>query len=152
MTFHNIIKLIETITKPTMSWPTINVQYTSLTSPQMFRMLDRYMLPDKNLTFVEKKTGTYYAFKSPENKNYFISDELFHEKFVGPNITGHFEPSSLQPEDIYSLNNKDFSGVLQYKKTLFGEYYIMKTNDFTFIISGLDVDRLSIDEKMRLIG
>jgi hypothetical protein len=115
-------------------------------------MLDRYMLPNKNLTFVEKKTGTYYAFKSPENKNYLISEELFRDKFAGPSISSNFEPSSLQAEDIYSLNNKEFAGVLQYKKALFGEYYVMKTNGFQFIISGLDIDCLSLDEKRLLIG
>jgi len=110
------------------------------------------MLPDKNITFVENKTGTYYAFKSPENKNYLISEEMFREKFSGPSISSNFEPSSLQEDEIFTLNNKEFSGVLQYKKAIFGEYYVMKTNGFQFIISGLDIDCLSLDEKKLLIG
>jgi hypothetical protein len=115
-------------------------------------MLDKYLLPNKNLKFIEKKTGTYYAFKSPENKNYLIDDESFGRQFTGPSISKEFCPQSLIENDIFTISNKDFSGVLQYKKKVVGEYYLMSTGNTNVLISGLDVDCLSVDEMAKFIS
>jgi hypothetical protein len=121
-------------------------------TPQTVRMLDKYLLTSRDMSFVEKITGDYYAFKSPENKHYLISETSFKDKFVGPRISKTVEPESLIENDIFTIDNKEFSGVLQYKKKYHGDYYVMKTKDICVAISGMDMDCLSAEEKQILLG
>jgi hypothetical protein len=115
------------------------------------RMLDKYLLSNKSPTFVEKKAGTYFMFKSPENKNYIITEDLFCKSFKGRGISKYFEPRDLIEDDIFTIENKDVSGIIQYKRKLSGDYYIMKTNGVDFAISGADIDSLPIEEKNNLM-
>jgi hypothetical protein len=114
-------------------------------------MLDKYQFPNKNITFIEKKTGAYCVFRTPENKIYLITNETFHEKFIGPRIPANFDLNNLIVDDIFTIDNKDFSGILQYKKRLYGEYYVMETNGQTIYIIGADIDSLDNDEQKRLL-
>ena len=121
-------------------------------TPQIVRMLYKYLLTNRDVVFVEKITGDYYAFKSPENKHYLISETSFKDKFVGPRISKTFEPESLIENDIFTIDNKEFSGVLQYKKKYHGDYYVMKTKDVCVLISGMDVDCLTADDKQKMFA
>jgi hypothetical protein len=116
------------------------------------RMLEKYLLPSKYLSFVEKKTGTYYAFKSPSRQNYYADDSLWAEKLSGPTIPKNFRPSMLLIDDTFTINNGEFSGLLQYKRQIHGEYYVMQTkNGLKFIFTCADIDVLPDDEKMLLL-
>jgi hypothetical protein len=115
------------------------------------RITDKYLLPNKNLIFIEKKHGVYYLFKSPEKKNFIVNEDNFNENFKGPRISANFNPNDLIEDDIFTIENKDFCGVMQYKRKMCGDYYVMKTNGVEFVVSGIDVDSLNEDEKNRLI-
>ena len=123
-----------------------------LSAPQSHKMLDKYMLPSKKLSFVEKKTGSYYAFRSPNNQVYLLNDEMFPEKMIGPNIKKMLSPSMLRSEDTFRINNAECTCILQYKQTFQGDYYIYRTkNGMRFIISGLDINTLPSCERARAI-
>jgi hypothetical protein len=115
------------------------------------RITDKYLLPNNNLIFIEKKHGVYYLFKSPEKKNFILNEDKFNEKFKGPRIPADFNPNDLMEDDIFTIENKDFCGVMQYKRRMCGDYYVMKTNGVEFVVSGIDMDSLNEDEKNRLI-
>jgi hypothetical protein len=93
--------------------------------PKMNRMLDKYLLPCKNLSFNDKKVGYYYVFRSPAGELYLIDDDLFREKLVGPSIQKNIRPDTLRPDDTFTVRNSEFYGLLQYKYRVRGRvlYY-----------------------------
>ena len=119
---------------------------------QTQRMLEKYLLPNKNISFVEKKNGVYYAFMTPDNKIYLLDENMFSDKFIGPSIRKDFKPEILERNDTFRIENKNFKCILQYKHKLEGDYYVIQTDNTQFIISGLDVDTLSPVEKKRFVG
>ena len=88
-------------------------------------MFDKYLLSSKNLSLQGKKFGYYYVFRTPNNQLYVVDDESFQEKLSGPFIKKNIRPDSIRPEDIFTIQNNEFSGLLQYKYRVLGEYYIM---------------------------
>jgi hypothetical protein len=125
----------------------------TLSAPQTYRMLNKYSLPTKKLEFIEKKTGTYYVFKTPDNLIYVVDDALFGEKMCGNNIPTDLHASSMQPEDTFRIQNSEFHGLIQYKKAFHGDYYVMRTaSNMKFILSGLDVDILPNGEKENFLS
>ena len=92
---------------------------------QIQRIIDKYLLPSKNLSLQGKKFGYYYVFRSPNNRLYVMDDESFQEKLTGPHIKKNVRPDSMRPEDTFTIQNNEFSGLLQYKYRVLGEYYIM---------------------------
>ena len=95
---------------------------------------DKYLLGCKNLSFVEKKTGTLYMFRCPNGKLYFLDDALFCEKMVGPSVPKNMMPSMLRHEDTFTIHNSDFRAILQFIRPFYGEYYVMKSGDAMIIV------------------
>jgi len=105
----------------------------------MSTRLDKYLLGNKNLSFVEKKTGTIYMFRCPNGKLYFLDDDTFIQKMVGPSVPKNMTPSMLRHEDIFTIHNCDFRSILQFIRPFYGEYHIMKSGDLTIIVRREDV-------------
>jgi len=105
----------------------------------MSSRLDKYLLSSKNLSFVEKKTGTIYMFRCPNSRLYFVDDDTFTQKMVGPLVPKNMVPSMLCQEDTFTIHNCDFRTILQFIRPFFGEYYVMKSGEQTFIVRAEDV-------------
>jgi hypothetical protein len=106
----------------------------------MMTRLDKYLLGSKDLSFVEKKTGTIYMFRCPNGRLYFVDDDTFTQKMVGPSVPKNIAPSMLCHEDIFTIHNCDFRSMLQFIRPFYGEYYVMKSGDNTFIVNGIDMN------------
>jgi len=106
----------------------------------MSNRLDKYLLGSKDLSFVEKKTGTIYMFRCPNGKLYFVDDDTFTQKMVGPSVPKNMMPSMLCQEDIFTIHNCDFRSMLQFIRPFYGEYYVMKSGEMTFIVNGIDMN------------
>uniref|UniRef100_A0A6C0B314 Uncharacterized protein n=1 Tax=viral metagenome TaxID=1070528 RepID=A0A6C0B314_9ZZZZ len=105
----------------------------------MTTRLNKYLLSSKNLSFVEKKMGTIYMFRCPSSRLYFVDDDTFTQKMVGPTVPKNMVPSMLCQEDIFTVHNCDFRSILQFIRPFYGEYYIMKSGDLTIIVRAVDV-------------
>jgi len=110
----------------------------------MQRLMDKYLLPSKNLSLVDKKLGHYYVFRTPHGQLYVIDDESFTHKLTGPSVQKNIRPDMLIPDDTFTIKNAEFSGLLQYKYRVRGEYYVVKDQDKNdqIIIRGVDMDGL----------
>jgi len=86
----------------------------------MTSCLDKYLLYSKNLSFVEKKTGTVYMFRCPNSKIYLIEESSFTEKMVGPSVPKNMLPAMLLSEDTFTIRNCDYRGLIQYKHKFYG--------------------------------
>lgn len=104
----------------------------------MSTSLDKYLLGCKDLSLIEKKTGTLYMFRCPNSKIYLIDDFSFTEKMVGPSVPKNMAPSMLLCEDTFKIHNRDFRGLIQYKYKFHSEYCIMMSGGVIFIIRGED--------------
>lgn len=102
---------------------------------QTDRICDKYLLGSKNLSFVQKKTGTIYMFRCPNGKLYFLDDDTFTQKMVGPSVPKNIVPSMLLYEDTFTIHNCDFRNIVQFIRSIHGEYYIMKSGAVTFIVN-----------------
>jgi hypothetical protein len=108
----------------------------------MQRLMDKYLLLSKDLSLVDKKLGNYYVFRTPHGQLYVIDDDSFTNKLIGPSIQKNIRPNMLIPEDTFTVKSTQFSGLLQYKYRVRGEYYIVKDqhkND-QIIIRGADMN------------
>lgn len=101
--------------------------------------LNKYLLSSKNLSFVEMKTGTIYMFRCPNGRLYFVDDDTFTQKMVGPSVPRDIVPSMLCHEDIFTVHNCDFRSILQFIRPFYGKYYVMKSGDLTIIVRREDI-------------
>jgi hypothetical protein len=105
----------------------------------MSTRLDKYLLGSKNLSFLDKKTGTIYMFRCTNGKLYFLDDDTFIQKMVGPSVPKNMVPSMLCHEDTFTIHNCEFRSILQFIRPFYGEYHIMKSGDLTIIVRMEDV-------------
>jgi hypothetical protein len=107
----------------------------------MNRLVEKYFLPNKSLSFAEKKHGYYYVFRTTNGQLYLIDDMSFRNKLIGPSIQKNIRPDMLIPDDTFNIKTTHFNGLLQYRYRVWGEYYIMndEKND-QVIIRGNDMD------------
>lgn len=106
---------------------------------QIQRIIDKYLLSSKNLSLHGKKFGYYYVFRTPNNQLYVIDYDSFQEKLKGPHIK-NIRPDSLRPEDTFTIQNNEFSGIIQYKYRVLGEYYIMNNDNNKILIRATDLE------------
>ena len=102
------------------------------------RILKKYYTPTGRFKFTEKLSGDYLAFKTPDNKLYLLDEQRYNEKFI---VKNRVRPSinEMEVDDIFTVSNADYSGLLQYKTKLTGEYYLLIDGSKSLILSGIDL-------------
>jgi hypothetical protein len=114
------------------------------------RILKKYYIHEGELRFQEKCTGEYFAFKTPENKLYLVGEHHRSTRFV-TNNSKNVDLKSIEKDDTTFIKTADYSGVIQFKNKLSGDYYVFENGiGKTLVLSGADIDILDSDGKAKL--
>jgi len=122
-----------------------------LTESNAQRILKKYYTPTGTFKFTEKLTGDYLAFKTPDNKLYLLDERSYTEKFIVKNRIA-LSINEMEIDDIFTVSNADYSGLLQYKTKLNGDYYLFVSGEKSIILSGIDLAILTEGELASLLA
>lgn len=115
-------------------------------------ILKKYKFPAGSVKFIFKECveGQYRVFKTPDNLKIIVGDKYFGKLFqTKSNIKMH----DLRINDIYTIKTPNYSGLLEYKSLIDEKYYVFQSSDgMEYILSGNDVDGLTVQEKEKLLG
>lgn len=122
-----------------------------LTESNTQRILKKYYTPVGRFKFAEKLSGEYLAFKTPDNKLYLLDESRYNKKFI---VINRNAPSinDIEIDDIFTVLNPEYNGLLQYKTRLSGDYYLFLDNDKSLILSGMDIAILTENELNSLLS
>lgn len=116
-------------------------------------IIKKYVTTNNTYKYVEFKEGTHYIFRTPDNLLYII-DESDLSKIHIASTKQLMDVTKLKENNIYNINAPNYSGLIQFKKSIFGHYYIFLSQTVTekkLLISGTDIDLLDENEKKKLL-